>query len=314
MAFVFWSVAFSAHAVGPCLSVLTAVPIPRTIKPRNYSIEMAAAGHLTGPRELLPRFMPGFYIYLITDHEEILVANKYNIEDDKGLATHKSLLNMYRNVTGNSAVQHVVAAGEFQMVFDDVLEIKNKSGNFRGDRTTLLLAEQTLARHGLPVSGRTRLTAIGSGVEDHGHTPAEREFDEFHLEILRQVYGSERGRQLVSLYTQMEALLRMTFPKLRGIETLKAMIGYQTEGAKRSGVYDGLQVLYYPLQQLYSTDGMEHGIWSTEQDEDVDGPDGFKRGVPAQIENFIAAMGAAMPASMRTEWRALGERFRGLKD
>ena len=101
-----------AHPNNPCEALLNAKPIARTSQ-QVYPIEIEAAGQIILPGQPIPILKTGFYVYLITAAGEILLSEKYKIEDEvKNLATHKSLLEMYRREFGANEDPAIVAADD----------------------------------------------------------------------------------------------------------------------------------------------------------------------------------------------------------
>ncbi|MGZ3721805.1 MAG: hypothetical protein ACXVA9_02665 [Bdellovibrionales bacterium] len=307
--------AAQAHVSKPCEeALLLAKPIPRTVMPL-YPIEMDAAGQIIGFKDRIPRLETGFYIYLITAGGETLLAPKYDLQDSKkNLATHKSLLEMYKRSNGTAEDPVIVAGGEFQMAFDQTVAIGNRSGNFRGDPQSLRLAVNILTLQGLPISRGTKISSVRVGeVEDDGHAPQDRNLDSFRIQILKDVAGSERGRALKSAYHRFYHLLRETFPRVGTHEALEKLMTAEAVGAGMSGKYDGYQAFYYPLQTAFTADGLEYGIFASESLPDHGGRDGFGAGVPRQFKNFLVGAYDEMTDAQRKKWRRLAREFTALE-
>jgi hypothetical protein len=312
--FVHFTNPVSAVPLKPCEALLAAQPIDLTPQP-FYPIEMGAAGMLITPDTLIPALESGFYVYLITANGELLIAPKYHpTHTPRGLATHKSLMEMYKLQSHGAELPDFVAAGEFQIAFDEAVEIRNKSGNLRGDEQSLALAAEVLPLHGLPVTPRTKITPVIPGLaEDLGHTPNDRDQDTFRLQILTDLYASVRGRILIDIYKRMYSLARETFPKLHGRELIEKLMDTQAAGAGFSGDYNGYQTFYYPLQTAFSADGLEYGIWASEILPDHGGNDGFGTGVPKQVKNFVLGAQDGMSVRLRTKWDRLAREFAKLQ-
>lgn len=304
-----------AHIKDDCESLLIARPIRHTPQ-KKYPIEVPMAGTLIPADATIPILESGFYLYLITQERNVVLAPKYILSGRKrNLVTHKSLLKAYAIKVGSPVPPLIVAAGEFQIGFDEVVEIRNKSGNFRGGPESLTLALQIFKRQGLPISTRTQVRPVVAGAaEDRGHTPKDREVDAFRIEILKSVHRSKRGVRLLELYRRFYFLLRETYPKRVGKDVLEKLIDAQTAGAGFKRDYDGYQSSYYPLQTVFSVDGLEYGIWSVERERDHGGADGFARGVPKQIDNFLFGAQAAINPTLNAKWLQLADEFRKLEN
>jgi hypothetical protein len=307
---LFFIFAHATPRLPPCAALLQAQPIPHT--PQTiYPIELESAGTLVFADQPLPALEMGFYVYLITANGDILFAPKYHLRSaPRSLATHKSLLELYKKAMRDRDTPDIVAAGEFQIAFDEAVEIRNKSGNFRGESESLDLAVEVLTHHGLPITSRTQIAPVVPGrVEDLGHTPQNRDQDSFRLQTMHELHSSVRGTILVDLYRRMYSLLRETFPGRHGLELIQKLVEAQRAGAQLTGNYDGYQTFYYPLQSAFSADGFEYGIWVIERAPDHGGEEGFGRGVVKQIKNFVLGAQKEMAPGLGDKWDRLAQEF-----
>jgi hypothetical protein len=221
---------------------------------------------------------------------------------------------MFRKKFEMSGEPDIVAAGEFQIAFDEVVEIRNKSGNYRGRAETLNLAVAIFKLHHLPITARTLIVPVVPGRrEDAGHTPKDRDEDSFRIQILKANQDSSRGRALREIYPRLYALLRETFPDVRGLELVKKLMTAQMAGAAITGNYDGYQTFYYPLQAAFTRDGFDYGIYACEASPGHGGPDGFGRGGLKQLENFMIGAESDLTPALKEKWRSLATEFAGLE-
>jgi hypothetical protein len=300
-----------AAPVKPCAALLIAQPITHTPQQR-YSSEVEEAGQIVKPGEMLPQLDTGFYIYLITANGEIMFARRYSLQSwTKNLATHKSLLEMYQRRSGAPDAPDIVAAGEFQIAFDQVVEVNNRSGNFRGDDETLKLGVEVLRAHGLPFSNETKIWALSDRAADWGHSSHEFDKDSDRLQAIKEIMISPRGRVLIDIYRRMYRLTRESFPEVPAQQAIQELTKVQNAGARATGKYDGYQSFYYPLQSAFSADGLEYGIWKIETFPDRGGHDGFSYGGPVQIHNVVVG-GIKLPDAIKNRWRQLARDFQNL--
>ena len=305
-------------------------PIAQTTQP-TYKVEIESAGKIIGPSEPLPALKTGFYIFLILDSGEILFAPKYDIPKyiatGQGLATHKSLLKMYADSTFKSAAQHVVAGGEFQVAFGQVIDISNRSGNFKDlersedapNRAPRLDATVDFFKgHGLAFDPDTKPRAIDPNrEEDRGHTPADRDFDVFHLDFMSRLQKAALGPRTIDLYEQLHALILESFPAESPRESLVVMQRARLSGAQITGYNRGGSAFTFPLVTAYSRDGLEFGVLETLRDQGIlraDDPDRVAYTFPLQIRNILASRAAEkfLPP-LREKWERMAEAFSNLK-
>jgi hypothetical protein len=306
----------NAHASPNCAVRFNAKPIPHTPQP-VYPQELEHSGTITFPGQPLPHLGPGHYIYLITGAGELLTSLRYlPTARGKNIATHKSLLKMYRRETGRSGEDSIIASGEFQMGFDEVIELKNKSGNFRGDPASLEVAEQVFRASGLPLKPTTKLSPVSAeDLEDRGHTPNDRSVDEFRVSVISEVHGTPRGRKLIEIYNRMYHLMHETFPSHPGMLAIEDVMTAALKGSAVTGRLNGYHALTYPLQEIYTPDGLEYGIWSIEHsDTGGRGQDGFEEGASVQCLNVIVGMGTKMDPRLTQSWTRLADDFSSLKN
>jgi len=308
--------AVNAQPVAACLNLLTAKSIRHT-PTEVHALELDDAGTITRPGEKFPKFPAGHYVYLITKWGETLTSPRYVLPaaDGKSLATHKSLLAMYKRVTGVDATNAIVAGGELQTDFTHVLEVKNKSGNFQGSEETLELAVEIFKLGGLPINTTTRLRVMSpADPEDRGHTPRDRAIDEFRVGVLHDVHSSGRGRKILDIYSRLYPLMHETFPGRPGMAAIEDLMGAAMRGAGVTGNVSGFHAFTYPLQEAYTTDGMEYGIWSVEQAENHGGDDSFELGAADQCLNVVIALNSHLEPALRQRWLDLGREFHDLKN
>lgn len=300
-----------------CDGILQAPPIQRTAQP-TYLIEMESAGQIIEPDKMIPPLGTGFYSFLILSSGEVLLAPKYDVrqfmESGKGLATHKSLLHMYEEKMVESPADRVVAGGEFQVAFGLVIDISNRSGNFRGDSERLDGSIRWLKARGLKLSAAVKIRAIDPlRDEDRGHTPIDRNFDEFHLDTMAVVERSPEGAHLRELYLRFHELIGETFPGTPGREAIAKILQFRNKGARETGEQRGAAAFYYPLMTAYSRDGFEFGLKALLREEVIsefrrDG-EGYTETVPAQIQNVLTGAGAMIGPDLKQKWLALAEAF-----
>lgn len=301
-----------------CESLLTDKPVPWTIQP-VYLVELESSGFIVPMDRQIPRLRTGFYVYLVLSTGEILISPKYDVKQfiasGKGLATHKSLLRMYSNRRHRNASNKVVLGGEFQNAFGAVADISNRCGNFRSRaRRFHDKGLDYLQLRGLPLQDWTSRRAINPKCqEDRGHTPEDRNFDEFKLNLMADVEKNPRGPVLRALYEKFFALIVETFPAQTGKEALVKMLEFRSQGALLTRDNRGAQSFYYPLLTAFSRDGMDFGLASLFR---KDLPSEFKQSkpdnyfaVPTQIHNVIVGAGDMFDEATKEKWRAMAHEF-----
>lgn len=284
-----------------------------------YDIEIESAGQIYGPNEKIPPLKTGFYVFLILSTGEKLIAPKYDVQgyikNGKGLATHKSLLKMYQEKTGERADRLVVGAGEWQVAFNYVRDFSNRSGNFKSTPKRVEYLTPFLTSQDLPLIALSRVRAINpKDPEDKGHTPADRTFDRFHLDMMAAVELSPYGPRLRDLYEKFHALILESFqgdPEA----ARTAMLAASKIGRKTTKDWRGSN-FYIPLSAAADgRDGLEYGLLQVLKlktiypiGEPIESTEvEFWEGIPAQIKNVIA--GSAFGQELRTKWQTLALEF-----
>lgn len=312
-----YSTVCTAHPSFKYCELLLDDPVEWTVQP-VYLIEIESAGFIVPPGKPIPKLSTGFYVYLLLSTGEILIAPKYDVPQfiatGKGLATHKSLLRMYQKKKRKLPASWVLVGGEFQVLSPFVVDISNRSGNFKSKAKRFRKALRYLEDRGLPIRNWTTKRAINPRrKEDRGHTPESINFDEFKLAMMSDVERSEHGVSLRQLYDRFALLIAETFPGVEGKAAMMKMLEFRRKGVEQTRDERGSQSFYYPLLTGYSRDGLDFGIASLFR---KDIPSEFKQpkpdyfyAVPTQIHNILIGAGDEFSEEIKAKWRALANDF-----
>jgi|GEM_PF-4340925 len=319
--FAFTSAICAAHPNIPdCEALLKLKPLRWTIQP-EYAIELKSAGIIIPAGRQIPILAPGFYTYLVLKNEDILLAPKYNVkqfmETEKGLATHKSVLYMYEEIRGKLPADMVALGGEFQSVPWLIVDISNRSGNFKSTPRRYEIAQPYLRSRGfLFVDGVTNVRSIDPKVkEDRGHTPEDRNFDEFKLNRMARVEEDKDGPWLRDLYYRLNALAAESFPEAKGKDVIDQIKIFAQKGAAITNETRGIYSFHYPLNGIYNRDGLDFEIAklviyrSKTEFRGVGGKPDYFYLVPTQINNIIVGAGDTFSEEIKEKWRALADDF-----
>jgi hypothetical protein len=303
-----------AHTAQFCeLTLAMPAPIPRTVMPL-YPIEMEQAGQIFKPGETLPALVSGTYIFLTTDMGELLLAPKYNVQslllnEEKALATHKSLLALYRSRFGIDLSTHIVSAGEFVSAFGQAALVHNKSGNFRAGEYNLHYGVEILKSYGLPFNSKTKIVAYDPADSQlFGHTDGERTLDAFQLGILKQVYAHPDGPKLLALYEDLGRVAMSSGAPYADPGT--AVV----EAALKTKRLNGIMEFSYPLSNAATVDGMHFALYRVWENMKRGEPTlDFNSSGPYHVETFLNARSGQLSPEQVSELKRLAAGFKSLQ-
>ncbi len=314
--FIFLFASSFAFGASDCERLLQSPPIPRTPQPK-YVIELESAGQIIRLEDPIPYLGSAYYIFLVTADGEILLSKQYDaksyMETGKGLATHKSLLNMYQETKLTSVQYRIVAAGEFQAAFGRIIYLTNRSGNFRNTMKRLALCRGCFEERGFLFDKEVLVTPT----QDRGHTPKDRDFDEYKLEVLKAIEMEPNGPELIKLYERFHALILESFPKETARESIAEMLKARAAGAAVTNETRAYSAFYYPLLTAYNRDGLEYGLlafFRSEMKQHPPRPEyDYREAIASQIENVIIGAGEKFNKDLKEKWKKLAEAFLALK-
>ncbi|MGE4130690.1 MAG: hypothetical protein AB7F86_03585 [Bdellovibrionales bacterium] len=245
--------ALGVEAQDACLAPLLAPPtIHRTPQPL-YEGEVALAGTLMSPGMPATELSTGAYVYLMAEDGRMVYAPKYDWQAfQKGqpwLATHKALLKRLGSAK-------IVAAGEWTVAFGQIVKLNNRSGNFKGGAAHLAFAENILRRFGFDLDSALGSEDYSDGRERKEHTPQERTFDRYQMELFERLQTQSQMRLLAELYEDFVDLVRPHTPH----KSVSEVNGIVFQAALAMQLSAEVELFLFPIGQSLTDDGFVFGL------------------------------------------------------